>query len=112
MRYEKQVGSFSGKLGDFRIETVETTQSRFSSLNHLYLRETMEFFVKWLNKKLGDKNNDPIKIAAQSHILFETIHPFRDGNGRSGRIFLSFLLIGFGFTNIAIKWTQKVDRDK
>ena len=112
MRYEKQVGSFTGKLGDFRNETVEVAQSHFSSLNYMYLRNTMELFVKWLNKKLEGKRTDPIKIAALSHILFETIHPFRDGNGRTGRIFLSFILIGSGFTNIAIKGTQKIDRDK
>ncbi len=112
MRYEKQVGSFTGKIGDFRNENVEVTQSRFSSLNYMFIRETIELYVKWLNKKLADKKVDPIKVAALSHILFETIHPFRDGNGRTGRIFLSFLLIGTGFTNIAIKGAQKVDRDK
>jgi Fic family protein len=111
MRYEKQVGSFTGKLGDYRNEIVEVTQSRFSSLNYMFIRETMDIYVKWLNKKLDDKKNDPIKLAALSHILFETIHPFRDGNGRTGRILLSFILIGSGYTNIAIKGTQKVDRD-
>lgn len=111
MRYEKQIGSFMSKLGDFRNENVEVTQSKFSSLSHVYIRETMEVFVKWLNKKLYDKKNDPIKLAALSHLLFETIHPFRDGNGRTGRIFLSFTLIGLGYTNIAIKGTQKTDRE-
>lgn len=72
----------------------------------------MELFVKWLNVKLNSKDIDPIRLAAVSHIFFETIHPFRDGNGRSGRIFLSFVLIGLGYTNIAIKGTQKLDRDK
>lgn len=78
----------------------------------MFIRETMDIYIKWLNRKLADKKNDPIKLAALSHILFETIHPFRDGNGRTGRIFLSFILIGSGYTNIAIKGTQKVDRDK
>jgi len=112
MRYEKQVGSFTGKLGDFRNENVEVTQSRFSSLHHMFIRETMDLFVKWLNRRLTNKMNDPIKLAALSHILFETIHPFRDGNGRTGRILLSFILIGTGYNNIAIKGTQKIDRDK
>ena len=112
MRYEKQIGSFTGKLGDYRNEPVEVTQSHFMSLNYMFIRETMGIYVKWLNKKLVDKENDPIKLAALSHLLFETIHPFRDGNGRTGRILLSFILIGSGYINIAIKGTQKIDRDK
>ncbi|MCK5147848.1 Fic family protein [bacterium] len=55
---------------------------------------------------------DKVKLAAESHIFFETIHPFRDGNGRVGRILLSFLLIGCGYVNIAIKGTSKAHRQK
>jgi excisionase family DNA binding protein len=72
----------------------------------------MEIFIGWLNEKLKEPDYDKVKLAAQSHILFETIHPFKDGNGRTGRILLSFILVGCGYVNIAIKGTQKNDRDK
>lgn len=71
----------------------------------------MEVFLKWLNKNLKNTRYDTIRLIALSHIFFETIHPFRDGNGRVGRVFLSFLLIGFGYLNIAIKGITKKDRD-
>ena len=112
MRYEQQVGSFKGKLGEFRLEPVEVNDAKFTPLDYVFVRETMEVFISWINEKLNDPEYDKIKLAAESHILFETIHPFKDGNGRAGRILLSFILIGCGYVNIAIKGTQKYDRDK
>jgi len=41
-------------------------------------------------------------ISAQ-HILFESIHPFADGNGRTGRIILNYLLISRGLPPIILK---------
>jgi len=112
MRYEQQVGSFKGKPGDFRLEPVEVNKAKFKPVDYIFVRETMEIFILWLNEKLKDPDYDKVKLAAQSHILFETIHPFKDGNGRAGRILLSFILVGCGYVNVAIKGTQKIDRDK
>ena len=72
----------------------------------------MSVYLKWINKNIKKRNLDKIRFAALSHVLFETIHPFRDGNGRAGRIFLSYLLIGFGFLNIAIKGVKKSERER
>lgn len=112
MRYEKQIESYSGNLGDYRRENVEVLNSTFTPLSFLYIEKMMTIFITWINKHLSNSAYDKIKLAALSHLLFETIHPFRDGNGRVGRIFLSFILIGSGYLNIAIKGTNRNDRDK
>lgn len=39
---------------------------------------------------------------AEKHILFERIHPFEDGNGRTGRMILNQLFINHGFLPIVI----------
>lgn len=46
--------------------------------------DEMRRFVKWYNESMI-KIEKPIVHAALSHIYFESIHPFEDGNGRIGR---------------------------
>jgi len=45
---------------------------------------------------------DPLIKLAVSHYQYEAIHPFRDGNGRSGRIMSILLLIQKGLLDIPI----------
>ncbi len=112
MRYEQQVGTFNGILGEFRSEDVEVTESRFTPLKADFLDRVMKVYVNWLNSEIENGKNEQVKLFAASHVLFETIHPFRDGNGRVGRILLSFLMIGLGYANIAIKGIAKAAREK
>lgn len=112
MRYEKQNGHYKGKLGEYRLENVEVYNSKFTPINYIYINDVMTAYLKWINKSAKNKKLDKIRFAALSHVLFETIHPFRDGNGRAGRILLSYMLIGMGFLNIAIKGVKKSERER
>lgn len=44
---------------------------------------------------------------AKFHIDFETIHPFVDGNGRIGRVFINYQLLRLGFPSIIIRDKEK-----
>jgi len=55
-----------------------------------YVEECMSALEGFLHGK-GNPYPDLVK-AALSHVQFETIHPFLDGNGRIGRLLIAFLL--------------------
>jgi Fic family protein len=111
MRYEKTMGLYTGELGEFRSTRAEVAHSAFTPISEFYVRQAMVLFIKWVNYHLKKKTYEPVLLAAMAHVWFESIHPFRDGNGRAGRILLSYILIGCGLINIAIKGISKKDRN-
>lgn len=48
-----------------------------------------------------------IEAAAEFHLRFEGIHPFIDGNGRTGRLILNFELMKAGFLPVNIKFSDR-----
>ncbi len=57
-------------------------------------------------------NTGAIPFLARFHVLFESIHPFADGNGRAGRILMNYLAISLGLPPFVIKGLSPVDRDE
>jgi len=49
----------------------------------------------------------PIEIAAKFHKYFIYLHPFRDGNGRLGRLLSNFILVKLGHPIIIIQSDHK-----
>jgi Fic family protein len=58
------------------------------------LMECLDPFEKFLH---DDRIKLPVLVkAALAHVQFETIHPFLDGNGRLGRLLITFILCANG----------------
>lgn len=71
-------------------------------INHL-LKELIE----WYNK---NKAKYPaLVLGAVVHNQFENIHPFRDGNGRVGRLLLNNILIKHGLPPINIDFRNRAE---
>ncbi|MBO4937094.1 MAG: Fic family protein [Clostridia bacterium] len=65
------------------------------------VKKNMDELVNWTNSEEFRKT-EPVLRAAKFHARFIEIHPFRDGNGRTGRMLLNYMLAisGKKLTNI------------
>ncbi len=96
-----QPGSDSGA---FRTLDVKAAGTEFVYPSHLKVPELMTEFLEWLNAP-GDLH--PVQIALEAHLRFVTIHPFRDGNGRVGRLLMNLVLIRMGYPLAIIRLSDR-----
>jgi Fic family protein len=66
-----------------------------------------EKFSNWESFVHNTKDLDPLVIMAVAHYQFEAIHPFADGNGRTGRIFNVLLLVDAGILHQPILYLSR-----
>lgn len=83
----------SGNLGG----TVVYTPPRGEKV----IKEKLENLISYLNDD-RKYSYDPLIKLAVSHYQFEAIHPFRDGNGRAGRILSLLLMIQKNLLDVPI----------
>lgn len=75
----------------------------------------MHDLMEWFRSKKsqtdvnpGSKSGvNPILLAAEFHYKFIRIHPFDDGNGRTVRILMNFILMQSGYPPVVIKTEDK-----
>ena len=72
-----------------------------------FIQEQMEALLKEYENMKRIKH--VIEAIAEFHLRFEGIHPFIDGNGRTGRLIMNLELVKKGFLPVSIKFT---DREK
>jgi len=73
------------------------------------LSKEMKRFIEWYNK---NEISSPIIKAAVSHLYFESIHPFEDGNGRIGRA-IAEKALSQGFDNpIMFSISKSIEQNK
>lgn len=63
--------------------------------------------MKWYEANKG--SYQPLVIAAVVHNQFETIHPFKDGNGRVGRLLLINVLLKYGLPPVNIDLRNRAE---
>lgn len=61
----------------------------------------MDEFITWFND--NQHNYHPVDLAAQAHLKLVSIHPFADGNGRTSRLLMNFVLMNHGYPIINIQ---------
>jgi len=65
--------------------------------------------ASWIDQvnKIDPFAKDFAELVARSHCRFEQIHPFLDGNGRTGRLVLNLMLVRMGYPPAIIYKNQR-----
>ncbi|KAF2359328.1 Fido domain [Trinorchestia longiramus] len=72
------------------------------------LDELMQRFIAWLNDPASLALH-PVRYAALAHYQLVYIHPFVDGNGRTARLLMNFLLMQAGYPPIIIRHQDRLE---
>ncbi|MBI4449093.1 Fic family protein [Candidatus Woesearchaeota archaeon] len=66
----------------------------------------MKRLIIWYSK--NKKTIHPLILATYFHSALEAIHPFVDGNGRTGRLLLNFILHNHGYPMVSVPRSQRL----
>lgn len=87
--------------GLYRSYNVRITGADFTPPDWTEVRTAMKWFMADLEAKKSDLN--PIELASYVHAEFVRIHPFQDGNGRTARLLLNFMLMKADYQPVIIE---------
>ena len=76
--------------GEYRTGPMFITASEVKPPPADRIKKEMAALLEWLEKNTGKMH--PVELASEFHARFEHIHPFNDGNGRTGREILNTML--------------------
>ncbi|TYR36331.1 Fic family protein [Sphingobacterium phlebotomi] len=95
-QYKTAPNHVKTKTGEiFRFATPEETPAKMHDL------------LTWYHTKSSDLETNPIILASEFHYRFIRIHPFDDGNGRTARILMNFILMKYGYPPVIIRTEDK-----
>ncbi len=89
------------EAGSYRTLDVIAAGTNYRYPAHYLLSQLMGDFALWLHSEAALKLH-PIAYATIAHYRFVSIHPFRDGNGRTARLLMNLLLIHAGYPIVVI----------
>jgi Fic family protein len=102
--------NFSGKFRERGIEVV--VADAYGNVIHrgapsAQVPTLLKELINWYNA--NEKKCAPLVLAAVVHNQFEAIHPFRDGNGRVGRLLLNNILLKHNFPPLNIELRNRAE---
>ena len=92
--WQKKLFSSAAGTGEYRTHeepmqvvsgAIYAPTVHFEAPPSAQVHDELEAFIQWYNMAHEEKSISPLILAGISHLWFECIHPFEDGNGRVGR---------------------------
>lgn len=93
--------------GEFTTGDMAAGETVFGDHEHLIAQ--VPKLMASTAKAIENKQVHPMILAARFHGFYEYLHPFRDGNGRTGRLLSNFILLHFNLPELII---PKEDRQE
>lgn len=93
-------GIDADEAGRYRRENVVIAGASTTPPDFMHLPAEMAALIDWYQ---AANHMHPVDRAAELHTRFVKIHPFVDGNGRTGRLLLNFELMKAGYPPAIIR---------
>ncbi len=104
--HKKLMREIDERIG-YRIGDIRVFKSRFDASPGIYVKADMELLLGWYRE--NKKKLHPFVLAAMFHHKFEKIHPFYDGNGRTGRMLMNYILMNANYPPSVIYKKTRTD---
>ena len=85
----------------YRAVDVRVIKANFKATPAPYVKTDMNLLVKWYDKHKQELH--PLILASIFHHKFEKIHPFMDGNGRTGRMIMNYIMLKNGYPPFVVR---------
>ena len=93
-QWNRKLFSSQGQSGEYRshAEPMQVVSGaiyaptvHFEAPPSAQVFDELDAFIEWYNRAHKEQEISPLILAGITHLWFECIHPFEDGNGRVGR---------------------------
>ena len=109
-KWNKLIGQDLGELYDGipgRFRQDRRHVGTYLAPNPEYVEPLIDDYCQWLRDEFAfgkkpQRIEEAIEQAVAAHVFFEWIHPFADGNGRTGRLLEFYILLRAGFPNLTV----------
>uniref|UniRef100_A0A914HC09 protein adenylyltransferase n=1 Tax=Globodera rostochiensis TaxID=31243 RepID=A0A914HC09_GLORO len=102
----KRVLGFADPLSAGVIRNVQVFVGNFRPPDPDFVMVELEELVSWLNDEETHRL-DAVEVAALAHYKLVFVHPFMDGNGRTSRLLMNWILLRAGFPPVTIPVEQR-----
>lgn len=89
----------------YRTEDARVIKANFKATPAPYVKTDMDLLLKWFSEE--KKKLHPLALAILFHHKFEKIHPFMDGNGRTGRMLMNYILLTEKYPPLVIRTKKR-----